>query len=79
MKQFVNAGLMYAQDYDDTMPGYGTFADGKEQPYIKGYAANWDKPRQGFFCPSDPAVLPQYLTGDRKTQAETQAHHGPGR
>jgi prepilin-type N-terminal cleavage/methylation domain-containing protein/prepilin-type processing-associated H-X9-DG protein len=81
MKQFTNAGLMYAQDYDETLPGYGITSTGKEQswgkyywmfqfqPYIKGFAANWDRSRTGiFFCPSDPAVHPQYLSDDRATQ-----------
>jgi len=81
MKQLTLAGLMYAQDNDETLPGYGIDSARKEiswgkyyrmfqfQPYIKGYAANWDKPRTGvFFCPSDPAEKPQYLSDNRAYQ-----------
>jgi prepilin-type N-terminal cleavage/methylation domain-containing protein/prepilin-type processing-associated H-X9-DG protein len=85
MKQLTTAGLMYLQDYDEMFPTYGTDAAGNEvpwgkyywmfqfQPYIKGYAANWNQPRSGvYFCPSDPAGRPQYLSGVRATQVWPQ-------
>lgn len=85
MKQLGTAAMMYVQDYDEQFPAYGVDAGGNEiswgkyywmfmfQPYIKGYAANWNKPRSGvYFCPSDPAARPQYLSGTRATQVLPQ-------
>jgi len=85
MKQLTLAGLQYAQDYDETLPSYQLDNSGAElpwgkyywmfqfEPYIKGFAANFDKPRTGvYFCPSDPANLPQYLSGVRATQVLPQ-------
>lgn len=82
MKQITLAALMYAQDYDEMFVGDNT-ATGERwgnyywmfvsKPYITSFPTNFNKPRAGiFYCPSDPAKAPQYLSGDRATNVWPQ-------
>jgi prepilin-type N-terminal cleavage/methylation domain-containing protein/prepilin-type processing-associated H-X9-DG protein len=82
MKQIGLASVMYAQDYDEMYCGDGNGGAQRwgnyywmfvTKPYISGFPANFNKPRTGiFFCPSDPAKLPQYLSGSRATNVWPQ-------
>ncbi|GAB4452399.1 MAG: hypothetical protein OHK0029_03220 [Armatimonadaceae bacterium] len=82
MKQISLAALMYAQDYDERFVGDGPGGNPRwgnyywmfvTRPYIGGFPANFNRPRAGiFYCPSDPARAPQYLSEDRATNVWPQ-------
>jgi prepilin-type processing-associated H-X9-DG protein len=81
MKQMGNAFLMYAQDYDETLPGDVIPETGQEtsrwgtyywpflvNAYVKGGPQAYNKTKGGIFvCPSDPSSG-QELAGIRTTR-----------
>jgi prepilin-type N-terminal cleavage/methylation domain-containing protein/prepilin-type processing-associated H-X9-DG protein len=83
MKQIGTAMLMYAQDYDESLPGDGLPESNATRwgtyywmfltiPYIKNNPVAFNKPKSGIFsCPSDTGPA-QELAGDRTTRVWPQ-------